>query len=1161
MRPDRRSQSHFVDRLTHTGKTAFEAVLERRAEAARQRSARRSIWRASSIAKDDPHYVARLLHHLSMAGLVRSDDAAGIRELLQSVHGADWARDVVGRNRSAATPAERRFLSDYGLALVAGEPVLPLMNTPNDRHVRRAWTRRHETSRPLWRTPSLHAEGRGDGPMRAPAFTSRIAVVNASKVRPLGPRVQLKAHASAAMGTEPLVAQDVRALLQPVVQSTSTSYPSRSQLAKISPELGTLVGDVRAYVGNLPERRLLRALDAEAMAFDERHALFARSPTLHVAAHEAIHLAQQRSGRASRSARADLEKQADRGADLVVAGDARGFAAWARVMLPELNARSAPPAQGDATGFEAAHRALVATMGERLGLSPDEVDVRLDDDAQRRAAASGGPGVMEGGVVYLDGRHYDPTTSAGRYTVAHELTHVAQRKLTSGDVSPIGLAAEVEATTFARSLANGEWVGRPQHRLPANARAAHHITDVKAARKRIQDIERQISSQSLPDKAVADLEREVRELEKVIRGTAKSKRMSAAEKRWRKQKTAEYKATKRPFKRAEAMIRSLPSSALMPQGSVALTRDLEALRRRFRRMYAKIDRTTERRYQKQQDEAMEAELQAMREAAEELQERAIGAARRSGEGAPLTPRDAVRVEYITWLYNHGITFGRREAAWWSRYPQAQREVESPNSGRRSLKQWLLDLERRMQENLRDAANPMVRYQGRFITQARGPVRYWLRELRLLFPRAERKIADRITGAADKMVAEHGTTKEDERRQKEAPFAKHSWWAELKQYQKDSIVRAYYRPRLTIDEWDALKGDVDNIRAWPTVKKMFKEAFYFPKAFIVNEREDKYGGEAILATRGKKFVKGRNKDGTAILGDKAEYDLAYEGIRNLNSGAQRLVMHVLNRMPYGDKIVWGPRLANLYAFYRTNRALIHKVIKDTGGVVDAGKWFFTEFPAMVTAMGKGSSSVAMVLERLRGIKAGAKDMLAAGMGIVVAAASGRSSTLDMTMLVQIFASSGSALIGKLAGIWGAANGVWRSMRRGLHKIGDQHKRGWPMVSSPDKFIAAVEAGGEWFKQEELEVIKRLGVKDLAKLKVRTFGEIIVQAAKKGGVIWRYLKLLYTFGKKVWRKVISVQSKLGGIKVKGLALKWALTKGTDRLVEGVRKRAEEFKSSKD
>ncbi len=117
-------------------------------------------------------------------------------------------------------------------------------------------------------------------------------------------------------------------------------------------------------------------------------------------------------------------------------------------------------------------RRLLERLAQQLGLNPDRLEIRTDREAARHADARGARGTMEGGVVYLDPRRYDPRTREGAYLIGHEVVHVAQRAHANGRSAGKVLLAEIEAHELGRAFADGRVIEQPKIALPASHAAA-----------------------------------------------------------------------------------------------------------------------------------------------------------------------------------------------------------------------------------------------------------------------------------------------------------------------------------------------------------------------------------------------------------------------------------------------------------------------------------------------------------------------------------------------------------------------------------------------------------------------------------------------------------------------------------------------------------------
>jgi Domain of unknown function (DUF4157) len=115
-------------------------------------------------------------------------------------------------------------------------------------------------------------------------------------------------------------------------------------------------------------------------------------------------------------------------------------------------------------------RGEVLTIADLLSLDPGAIEVVADDAARARLGAAGVRGMQEGQVVYVHPDVVRPGSEEGRYLIAHELVHYAQRRLPAAlDRGP--RAAESEATSLGRAYARGGGLVRPSVGLPASGAA------------------------------------------------------------------------------------------------------------------------------------------------------------------------------------------------------------------------------------------------------------------------------------------------------------------------------------------------------------------------------------------------------------------------------------------------------------------------------------------------------------------------------------------------------------------------------------------------------------------------------------------------------------------------------------------------------------------
>lgn len=128
-----------------------------------------------------------------------------------------------------------------------------------------------------------------------------------------------------------------------------------------------------------------------------------------------------------------------------------------------------------------ATESLLERLTAGLNVPMSALQVYLDDDARRRTSGAGTRGLMQQGRVYLNPDRYDPTTADGRGLLAHEVTHLAQSRLSSGPERAHSLPlAEREAAANARRFAQGLAVKAPRVRLPAGVAAREETAMMRA---------------------------------------------------------------------------------------------------------------------------------------------------------------------------------------------------------------------------------------------------------------------------------------------------------------------------------------------------------------------------------------------------------------------------------------------------------------------------------------------------------------------------------------------------------------------------------------------------------------------------------------------------------------------------------------------------------
>ena len=132
-----------------------------------------------------------------------------------------------------------------------------------------------------------------------------------------------------------------------------------------------------------------------------------------------------------------LDKGADAGLDVLGGLQKVG-------MVQDLDLQRARRTQG-----------LVRQIAGALGLSANAVQVDAGVEGARRTRQAGTRGIQEAGKVFLDPQKYDPSTADGRELLAHEIVHLAQRKLPAPGIPKAGALVEAEAERFAARFAKG----------------------------------------------------------------------------------------------------------------------------------------------------------------------------------------------------------------------------------------------------------------------------------------------------------------------------------------------------------------------------------------------------------------------------------------------------------------------------------------------------------------------------------------------------------------------------------------------------------------------------------------------------------------------------------------------------------------------------------
>ncbi|NML46847.1 DUF4157 domain-containing protein [Ramlibacter sp. G-1-2-2] len=107
-------------------------------------------------------------------------------------------------------------------------------------------------------------------------------------------------------------------------------------------------------------------------------------------------------------------------------------------------------------------RLLLDELAPRLGLDPARIRIEVNAGAEARVNAAGASGLQEGATIYLHPARFRPQDPQGRYLLAHEAVHAAQRGL--GGAVRVE-EAEREAAELGQAFAQKRALRRPQQPL------------------------------------------------------------------------------------------------------------------------------------------------------------------------------------------------------------------------------------------------------------------------------------------------------------------------------------------------------------------------------------------------------------------------------------------------------------------------------------------------------------------------------------------------------------------------------------------------------------------------------------------------------------------------------------------------------------------------
>lgn len=123
-------------------------------------------------------------------------------------------------------------------------------------------------------------------------------------------------------------------------------------------------------------------------------------------------------------------------------------------------------------------RLLIDELAPLLGLDPARIRIGVDEPGRARLEARGASGLQFGDEILLHRKSYRPETSAGRYLLAHEAAHTAQRRNGIAARLPV---VEDEAHEAALAFARRGRVRRPRFAPATTEPAAFEGPDPEKA--------------------------------------------------------------------------------------------------------------------------------------------------------------------------------------------------------------------------------------------------------------------------------------------------------------------------------------------------------------------------------------------------------------------------------------------------------------------------------------------------------------------------------------------------------------------------------------------------------------------------------------------------------------------------------------------------------
>lgn len=111
---------------------------------------------------------------------------------------------------------------------------------------------------------------------------------------------------------------------------------------------------------------------------------------------------------------------------------------------------------------------LLHELAPMLGLDPKKIEIQVNAAGGARIDARGASALQEDQTILLHPQRYRPDTEFGRYLLAHEITHAAQRRIDTPQSATLHtetirvVAAEAEATELGHNFAQRRSVRRPR---------------------------------------------------------------------------------------------------------------------------------------------------------------------------------------------------------------------------------------------------------------------------------------------------------------------------------------------------------------------------------------------------------------------------------------------------------------------------------------------------------------------------------------------------------------------------------------------------------------------------------------------------------------------------------------------------------------------------